>query len=122
MLQIGQCDGVYPGRIESDTIAVLVLVGTTEQHFNIPTGATVAVFSSTGNFYVLTNGQTAAAPVVSSTSFPSPNTVPELNPTVLSVTAGNLMSVVGAASCTVTIDFYQDTSKLDFQSSPATGP
>jgi hypothetical protein len=118
MLLIGRCDGVYPGRVQSDTVAVLVLVGTTEQHFTIPSSGYVAVFSSTGNFYVLTNGQTAAAPAATSTSFPSPNTVPELNPTVLSVVPGNLMSVVGAASCTVTISFYQDTSHLDFQSTP----
>ena len=110
MQNIGRADPVYPGRVQSDTIAVFDLVASTEQHVTIPTGATVAVFASTGNFYVLTNGQTAAVPVASNTSFPSPNTNPELDPTVLSVVAGNLLSVIGPTTGTiVTVSFYQDT-------------
>lgn len=108
MLNIGKADPFYPGRVQSDTIAVLKLVANTEQHFTIPTGATVAVFSSLVDIYVLTNGQTAAVPAATSTSFPSPNTVPELNPTVLSVTAGNVLSVISPSAGNCTISFYRD--------------
>src|SRR5690348_4322571 len=107
MQNIGKFAANYVSRQQADTVAVLVLVANTEQHFNIPTGTKVAVFSCTGNYYVLTNGQTAAVPAVTSISFPSPNTVPELNPAVLDVTAGNLISVVAPANCIITISFYR---------------
>jgi hypothetical protein len=111
MQLMGQSSNVYPGRIQSDTVAVLVLVGGAEQHFTIPTGATVAVMACTGNFYVLVNGQTATVPSVTSVAFPSPNTIPELNPTVLNVTAGNLFSAIGPSNCNLIISFYKDSSK-----------
>lgn len=122
MLLIGQCDGTYPGRLSSDTVATLVLVATTEQHFNVPANGYVAVFAATGNFFVLTNGQTASVPTVSNTSFPTPNTNAELNPAVLSVTPGALMSVIAPAACNVTISFYMDEDRLDFQSQPLVTP
>ncbi len=110
MKNLGKCEGTYPGRLQSDTVAVVILVATVEQHFTAPTGAHIAVFSSTDNFYCLTNGQTAAVPGSTSTSFPSPNTVPELNPTVLAVTGGtSLISLVSSGTPTITISFYQDT-------------
>ncbi len=109
MQNIGKSSNYYPGRQASDKVAVLVLVAGVEQHFTIPTGATVAVMSCTGTFYVLVNGQTAAVPVATSTSFPSPNTIPELSPTVLNVTAGNLYSAIGPANCVLIISFYRDT-------------
>jgi hypothetical protein len=65
----------------------------------------------TGNFYVLVNGQTATVPSVTSVAFPSPNTIPELNPTVLNVTAGNLFSAIGPSNCNLIISFYKDSSK-----------
>lgn len=111
MQNIGKADPYYPGRQQADTIANVVLAANTEQHFNIPTGATVAVFAATANFYVLTNGQTAAVPIVTDTTFPSPNTDPELNPTVLSVVAANLMSLIAPATAVVTVSFYRDTDK-----------
>lgn len=122
MLQIGQCDGTYPGRLPCDTVATLVLVASTEQHFNVPAGAYVAVFAATGNFFVLANGQTATLPSTSNTSFPSPNTNAELNPAVLSVTPGTLISIIASAAANVTISFYQDTDRLDFQSQPLVTP
>lgn len=118
MLNVGRCDGTYPGRVQSDSIAILDLAASTEQHFTIPTNGYVAVFAATGNFYVLTNGQTAAVPVITNTSFPSPNTNPELNPTVLSVIPNNLMSVIAPSNCIVTISFYMDTDRSNFQSTP----
>jgi len=116
MQNIGRCDGAYPGRVQSDAIYILDLDGTNEDHFNIPTNATVAVIAATGNFYVLTNGQTAAIPVASQKT--GANTNPELNPTVLSVVAGNLFSAIAPSACIVTISFYQDTDKLYSTSNP----
>lgn len=110
MQNIGKAHPFYPGRQPSDSVAVLVLLANTEQHFNVPTSATVAVFSATDNFFALVNGQTAAVPAVTSTSFPSPNTVPEINPTVLAVVAGTKVSVISVNACTVVICFYKDTS------------
>lgn len=107
MKNIGKVDPTYPGRIASDSMAVLVLSANTEQHFTVPSGATVAVFSATDNYYVLVNGQTAAVPTVTDTSFPSPNTVPDLNPAILSVTAGTICSVIAPTSCVVVINFYR---------------
>lgn len=112
MQNIGQAQNTYPGRVQADTAAVLVLVANTEQHFNTPTGASVAVFASTANFYILVNGQTAAVPVATNVAFPVPNTIPDLNPSVLSVTPGVLISAVSPSSCVLIINFYQDTDLL----------
>ena len=110
MKNLGKAQGTYPGRLQADTIAVVILVATVEQHFTAPTGANIAIFSATDNFYCLINGQTAAVPVATSVSFPSPNTVPELNPTLLAVTGGTtLISLVASGTPTITISFYQDT-------------
>lgn len=110
MLNLSQKAGPYIGRFQADTVAVIVLAANAEQHFNIPAGANIAIFSATaGNFYCLTNGQTAAVPAATNVAFPSPNTNPELNPTILSVTPGNLMSLISAGTPTITISFYQDT-------------
>lgn len=119
MKYIGRADPTYPGRVQSDTIAVLDLLANAEQHFNVPTGATIAVLSATTNFYVLVNGQTAAVPAASNTAFPSPNTNPELNPAVLMVTAGTLFSAIAPSACILTISFYSDT---DLTPSTSPGP
>lgn len=108
MQNIGRFSAPYVGRKESDTIAVIVLVANAEQHFTIPTGASVAIFSCTGNFYALSNGQTAAVPGATNVAFPSPNTNPELNPAVWDVTAGNVLSVIAPANCTLTVAFYRN--------------
>lgn len=109
MKNIGKASNFYPGRVACDTVAVLVLLAGAEQHFTIPATATVAVMASTGSVYILVNGQTAAVPVATSTSFPSPNTVPELNPTVLNVTAANLFSAIAPADCNLVISFYRES-------------
>ena len=108
MYNLGKADPTNPSRTQSDTIAVLKLVANAEQHFNAPTGATIAVFSGDVNFWVLVNGQTAAIPAATSTSFPGPNTVPELNPTVLRVVAGTAISVISSSAGFVGISFYRN--------------
>jgi len=90
-------------------MAVLVLLAGAEQHFNVPTGATVALFTCNSDFYVLTNGQTAAVPVATDVTFPSPNTIPELNPSALNVTAGVLLSAISPSNCNLIISFYRDS-------------
>lgn len=107
MINLGKADPVNPSRTQSDNIAVLKLLANTEQHFNAPTGATIAVFSSDVNFWVLVNGQTAAVPAATSVTFPS-TTVPELNPTVLRVVAGTLISVISSSAGFVGISFYRN--------------
>lgn len=112
MQNIGKADPYYPGRQQSDTVAVLVLLAGAEQHFTIPTAASVAVISCTTSFYVLVNGQTAAVPGATNTAFPFPNTNPELSPSVLSVTPGNLFSAVASVNCVLTVSFYRDNEHL----------
>ena len=109
MQNLGKAQNTYPGRIQSDTVAVLVLTAGAEQHFTIPALATVAVLAFTNNVYICVNGETAAVPVATNTTFPSPNTIPELNPSVLAVTAGNTFSAISGGSCILVIAFYRDT-------------
>ena len=110
MQNIGRAQNNYPGRVQADTSAVLVLVANAEQHLTVPATATVAVFAFTNNVYICVNGQTATVPSASVTSFPSPNTVPELNPSVLSVIPGGTVSAISAGSCILLISFYRDTT------------
>lgn len=107
MQNIGKFSAPYTSRVPSDTVAVLDLLANAEQHFTIPTGASVALMACTGTFYVLVNGQTAAVPAATNVAFPSPNTNPELNPSVLDVVAGNLFSAVAPANCIMTVSFYR---------------
>ena len=110
MIALGKANPYYNGRFQADSIAVIVLVANAEQHFTAPAGSTIAVFSSTGNFFCLTNGQTATVPGATNVAFPSPNTNPELNPTVLAVTGGTtVISLISSATPTITISFYQET-------------
>jgi hypothetical protein len=111
MQLMGQSSNEYPGRIQSDTVAVLVLLANVEQHFTIPANATIAVMACTGNYFVLVNGGTATVPAVTDTSFPAPNTVSELNPTVLNVIAGNLFSAIASSNCTLIISFYTNSDQ-----------
>jgi len=111
MQNIGRSSNTYPGRQQSDTVAVLVLLAGVEQHFNGPTGATVALFACNADFYVCVNGQTAAIPVATDVSFPSPNTIPEYSPTAINVTAGGLISAISGSNCILTIAFYRDTDQ-----------
>ena len=87
----------------------MVLAAGVEQHFTIPTLATVAVFSATDVFYVLVNGQTAIVPAASNSTFAIPVTVPDLSPMVLDVVAGNLMSIIAPGATVVTVSFYRYT-------------
>lgn len=112
VINLGRADPHYPGRIQSAHIAVLALVANTEQHFTAPTGSFIASFSCTDIYYVLTNGQTAAVPAATNTSFPDPNTVPDLNPAVLAVIGGTtVVSVISPNACICVISFYRDTDR-----------
>jgi hypothetical protein len=112
MLPLGLALNHHPGRLQSDTIAVLDYGATGEKHFTIPTGATVAVVQASVACWLLTNGQTAAVPTGDGTSFPSPNTVPELIQAnrvyYFGVTAGNLFSCAASAAGFVSVAFYEE--------------
>ena len=128
MLNLGKGDPYYHGRPQADTVAVLKLVASAEQHFTIPAGATIMVVSftpSTGDVYLLTNGQTATIPAASSTSFPAPNTNPEVvvSGSVYNVKANNLCSVISSSTPIVTLMFYADSAvNPSDPNSPVTGP
>src|SRR6266852_34426 len=109
MQNIGKSDPYFPGRIQADTAAVFVLSANAAQSLTIPPLATVSFFSATNVFYVSVSNQIATVPAISNTSFPSPNTIPELSPMVLDVIAGNTMSVIAPAAATVTVSFYRYT-------------
>lgn len=138
MQNIGKSTLTYTTRPFSDSVATLVAGAAGEQHFNVPgtlgsltTGTnpanagTVCRITTTVAIYILNNGQTAAAPVTS-TSFPNPNTNGELftpfDEVYVNVTPGQLFSVYFSAAGNATFSFYRDTDLLDFQSSPLTGP
>lgn len=109
MFTIGKSDGIYPGRKQSDTIAFVVLAANTEQHFTAPAGSSVAVFAATGNFFCDLHG-TAAIPGATDTSYGV--TIPELNPTVLTVTGGTtVVSLISSGTPTITISFYKDVTQ-----------
>lgn len=107
MKNLGKANPYYPGRVQSDSIAVFVLLANTEQHMSSPANATIMTLSCTGSFYCLTNGQTAAVPGATDTSLAV--TTPELSPTVLAVVAGTVLSFVAPANCVLTVSFYRDT-------------
>lgn len=121
MQNIGRATGTYDGRVQADKVANIVLSSTTEQHFTMPTGGTVARIACSATVFVLTNGQTVTVPSMTDTSFPTPNTDPEiftLGVYYISVIPGNLFSVAGLSGGTVTVSFYQDTDLANFQSTP----
>jgi hypothetical protein len=66
-----------------------------------PTGARVAIFSSTGNFYLSWAG-TAATPAVSITD----GTGPELNPVARDVSGDTAWSIQAPDACVVTIAYF----------------
>lgn len=81
----------------ADSVYTRVLAGAAET-ITVPTGARFAVFSATDDVWV-SNGGTAAVP-----SGDSDTALTELNPAVREVTAGDVLSLIG--TCTVTVSFY----------------
>jgi len=87
----------------SDTVDTRILgVATAETH-TIPAGATMVLFSSTGDFWVDFHGATAAIPAADVTDGSSP----ELNPVARAVTAGGTFSMISAAAQAVSMSFYK---------------
>ena len=72
----------------------------TAESVTIPSGAKVAVFSSTGNFYANYAG-TATVP-----GDTTDGTASELNPTVRELETGETISVISPAAAVVTVAFY----------------
>lgn len=84
----------------SDKVNAYVLSGTAKS-ITVPSGAQIAVFSGTSNFFVNFQGGTATVPGADITD----GTGSELNPTVRSVAGLSTLSV-NATSATVTVAFY----------------
>lgn len=82
----------------ADSVYTRVLTGSAET-ITVPTDAVFAVFSGTDDFWV-NNGGTAAIP-----SADSDSVLTELNPAVREVEAGDVLSLIG--NCTVTVSFYK---------------
>ena len=85
----------------SDTIYDLVMTGGVEKVVTVPTGANMALFSSTGNFYCKF-GATVAVPVADVTD----GSGGELNPTIRVVTNITTIHMIASNDCIITIAFY----------------
>lgn len=84
----------------SDTIYSGALTADTAQDITVPAGATVALFASTGSFW-LKNGATAAVP----TTFGAQDE--ELNPVMRKVVAGDTISVISSSNIHLSVAFYK---------------
>jgi len=81
----------------ADSVFTRVLAGSAET-ITVPDGAVFAVFSATADVWV-SNGGTAAVPAADSDV-----ALTELNPATRVVAAGDVLSLIG--TCTVTVSFY----------------
>jgi len=81
----------------AESVYTRVLAGAAET-ITVPAGAHFAVFSATDDVWV-SNGGTAAVPAADSDT-----ALTELNPTVRVVEPGDVLSLIG--TCTVTVSFY----------------
>ena len=93
-----QSDIIYPPKF----VNAYVLTGGAEATtVTVPTGARVAIFSSTNNFYVnwLT---TSATPVADITN----GSAPELNPEARDVQGYATFSVIAPVTCVLTISYF----------------
>jgi len=86
-----------------------VLAANTAEVITVPTDSTTGlkaqyvVFSATADFYVQTDGTTAAVPAADITN----GTSPELNPTVyLLGSAVTEIDIISPEACIVTLSFY----------------
>lgn len=85
----------------SDTNNAYVMTGAAISA-TVPSGAVVAGFSATGNFYANFNGGSAAVPAANVTD----GTAPELNPSTRRVAGVSSISLIGAAGVVVVISYY----------------
>lgn len=91
-------DVVFPSKYVD---AYVLTGGAAATPVTVPTGARVAVFNSTGNFYV--NWLvTAAVPTTNITN----GAAPELNPVARDLTGYSSFSLVAPADCILTIAYF----------------
>lgn len=87
---------------QSDYINVRFLAADTAETETIPTGARIVLFSATGNFYL----NTRAAAVIPTGDI-TDGSGPEYNPIVRLLVAGETMSLIAPAACTVMMAYYK---------------
>jgi hypothetical protein len=90
-------DIIYPSKY----INAYVLAAGSPKTVNIPTGARVAMFSATNNYYVNFTGAAAEPAGDIINGYAS-----ELNPVARDVTGYTTFSVVSPAACILTIAFF----------------
>jgi hypothetical protein len=93
-----QSDIIYP----SQYINAYVLAAGVAETVTKPTGARIAIFNSTGNFYVNWLGATAAVPSVDIIT----GLAPELNPVARDVSGQTTFSIIAPDACIVTIAYF----------------
>jgi len=86
---------------QSDTINNRVLAAGVAESDTVPAGATMVLFSATGNFYCKIN-DTAAIPGADVTD----GSGSELNPSGRIVAAADTISLIAPADCIVTLAYY----------------
>lgn len=94
---LAQGDVIYPSK----HIDAYVLAAGVAKSVTIPTGARVAIFNATANFYVNWNA-VAAVPAADITN----GSGPELNPVARDVTGDTAFSMIAPADCIVTIAYF----------------
>ena len=87
---------------QSDVIYNVVLAASVEKTVTVPSGANIAIFASTGNFYCRFNA-TVAVPVADVVT----GLAGEINPTSRVVTGVSTVHVVAPADCILSISFYK---------------
>jgi hypothetical protein len=90
-------DVLFPSKY----VNAYVLAAGIAQTITIPSGARVAVFSSTGNFYV--NWLAAA---IEPTGNITNGSGPELNPVARDVSGYGSISVIAPSICTLTVAYF----------------
>ena len=86
---------------QSKNINAKVLAANVAESDTVPADAGKVFFSCTGNYYVNTRG-TATIPIDTTDGSAS-----ELNPSGYIVSAGETISVIAPAACTLTIAYYR---------------
>lgn len=89
---------------QSDFINVVLLVAGIQQNFDAPDGASIVMFSATGNFYCLIGSSVAAAIPISSIFDGSAS---EVNPVAREVLTGDKISLISVVDCKVVMAFYR---------------
>lgn len=88
----------------STDVASLVLSANTAESVEVPAGAKTVLMSGTADFYAQ-YGENPTATIPTDNTSPS-DTISCLNPAGRKVVAGMVISVISAAACTVTFEFF----------------